>query len=304
MNETESLQRQVIDLLQHFDANTDADLRSQVLALVPVWQAMSKLGSSLLPREVRSAARERLLYYFQHYPDTVLSLHELAIVSGISEWARRVRELRVEFGWAILSGKTVLEMQEEGDLDESREDLKEMGASDYILISEEQDKEAAYRWSVAKGIRNNGASVKDKVLEFLRQNVGSPVSGEELRYVAKDKTEWARRVRELRTEDGWPVSTHWNGRPELASGMYLLEEDRQMPTHDRRIPDAVRRQVLVRDGYSCQECGWNREQWTQDDPRHLELHHIEHHAHGGANTPENLLTLCNVCHDVRHAQEA
>lgn len=300
MNVTETLQRQVIDLLQDFDARIDTDLRSQVLALVPVWDAMSKLGGSLLPRNVRRAARKRLLYYFQRYPDTVLSQHELAIVSGISEWARRVRELRVEFGWAILSGKTVLEMLDEGDIDGDREDLKEMVPSDYILMSEEQDKEAAYRWRVAKEIRNNDTSVKARILKFLRLNVGSPVSGEELRYVAKDRTEWARRVRELRTEDGWPVSTCWNGRPELASGMYVLEEDRQLPVHDRRIPDAVRRQVLVRDNYICQECGWTREQWTPDDPRHLELHHVEHHARGGENTPENLVTLCNICHDVRH----
>ncbi|WP_323985578.1 HNH endonuclease [Klebsiella aerogenes] len=32
----------------------------------------------------------------------------------------------------------------------------------------------------------------------------------------------------------------------------------------------------------------------------LELHHIEHHADGGENTLENLITLCNVCHDEVH----
>lgn len=304
MNETEKLQKKVIALLRDFDAHAGSDLRAQVLALVPVWQAMTRLGSSLLPREVRRAARKRLLFYFQHYPDTVLSQHELSIVSGISEWARRVRELRVEFGWAILSGKTVLEMLDEGDLDGTREDLRDMKPSDYILSAQEQDREAAYRWRVAKEIRNKDAGVKERILDFLRHNVGSPVSGEELRYVAKDRTEWARRVRELRTEDGWPVSTYWNGRPELKSGMYLLEDDRQLPAHDRKIADAVRRQVLVRDGYSCQDCAWKRDQWTRDDPRHLELHHIEHHIKGGGNIAENLLTLCNVCHDVRHAHEA
>jgi hypothetical protein len=30
---------------------------------------------------------------------------------------------------------------------------------------------------------------------------------EELKYLAKDKKEWARRVRELRTEQGWPIVT-------------------------------------------------------------------------------------------------
>ncbi|WP_139153108.1 HNH endonuclease, partial [Enterobacter kobei] len=32
----------------------------------------------------------------------------------------------------------------------------------------------------------------------------------------------------------------------------------------------------------------------------LELHHIEHHADGGENTLDNLITLCNVCHDEVH----
>jgi hypothetical protein len=42
-------------------------------------------------------------------------------------------------------------------------------------------------------------SINIKVLEYMRNNVGRLVTGEEFRYVAKDKTEWARRVRELRT---------------------------------------------------------------------------------------------------------
>lgn len=303
MNQVERLKKKIIALLSDFEVKASADLRSQVLALVPVWQNMNKLGTSLLPRDVRRAALKRLLYYFKKYPGVVLSQHELAIVAGISEWARRVRELRVELGWSIFTGKTILEMIETGDLDvSSQPEIADMSPSDYIMTTTDQDREAAYRWKVAKDIREKKVSVKDKVLEFLRENVGSAVSGEELRYVAKDKTEWARRVRELRTEEGWPISTYWNGRPELKSGMYLLEEDRQLPVHDRKIPDGVRRKVLVRDKYACKDCDWTRKQWNRDDPRHLELHHLKQHVHGGANKPKNLLTLCNVCHDTRHAE--
>lgn len=301
MTDSKSLKAKIVKLLHEFDDGTSSDLRSQVLALVPIWQSMNKLGASLLPVDARRAAKTRLLYYFQKYPMVVLSQDELAIVSGISEWARRVRELRVELGWPIFSGTTILQMLEVGDLDVAeRSGLAKMKPSDYLMTGAGQDREAAYRWKIAKDIRNKNASVKDKILEFLRENVGTPVSGEELRYVAKEKTEWARRVRELRTEDGWLVSTYWNGRPELKSGMYLLEEDRQLPSHDRSIPDSVRRNVLVRDKYTCHECSWNREQWNPDDPRHLELHHLERHVDGGSNLLENLITLCNVCHDTRH----
>jgi 5-methylcytosine-specific restriction endonuclease McrA len=36
----------------------------------------------------------------------------------------------------------------------------------------------------------------------------------------------------------------------------------------------------------------------------LELHHVKHHATGGDNSVENLITLCNVCHDVTHKKGA
>jgi hypothetical protein len=145
--------------------------------------------------------------------------------------------------------------------------------------------------------------VRDKILKFLRANIGRGVTGEELRYVAGDKTEWARRVRELRTEFGWPVVTKSTGRPDLAIGVYILQADRQSPKHDRGIQDDVRREVLRRDGYKCQQCDWSHKEWNPSDPRHLELHHIKHHATGGQNVKENLKTLCTVCHDKVHKIE-
>ena len=137
-------------------------------------------------------------------------------------------------------------------------------------------------------------------MEYLKQNVAKPVSGEELRYVAKNRTEWARRVRELRTEYGWPIVSQQTGRPDLGIGKYILESLRQSPEHDRIIPDPERREVLRRDGYRCQECGWTRKEWTRDDPRILEIHHIKPHVEGGENLKDNLVTLCSVCHDKIH----
>ena len=181
----------------------------------------------------------------------------------------------------------------------------ELGSDDYILLTAEKDRDAAHRWNLANETRRKKLSVQDKILEFLRANVGKPVTGEELRYVAKDRTEWARRVRELRTELGWPIVTKSTGRPDLAVGAYVLERDRQAPAHDRKIPDPVRRAVLRRDNYRCtnQRCGWHQELWNPADPRHLELHHKKHHVHGGENVEENLKTICNVCHDEIHRVE-
>lgn len=51
--------------------------------------------------------------------------------------------------------------------------------------------------------------------------------------------------------------------------------------HETRYP------ILERDGYRCQECGS-----TQD----LDVHHIQARKDDGDDSPENLITLCKVCH--------
>ena len=297
----ENIKKRIEDLLCNFEKELRSDdLRAKVKALVPVFHHLRELGKSLIPDELAKSARERILHYFRKYPSTVINGDELMVVSGIQDWPRRVRELRVQFGWFIVNGFTANEMLEEGELPLEDSDPSSMGPRDYILLSDAQDRDAAHRWNVANEIRRSRSSVRDKIIEFFRRNVGQSITGEELRYVAKDSTEWARRVRELRTEFGWPIVTKNTGRPDLNVGIYMLEADRQSPEHDRNIPDNVRRSVLKRDGYKCTECGWSYEEWNPADPRHLELHHIEHHAKGGQNIEENLCTVCTICHDEIH----
>ena len=302
----EELRTQLVEVLVNFkDHLVQHDLREKVLALVPAFHLIRDLGCSLMPHEEISAARERILAYFRKYPKTVIHGDELMVVSGIQDWPRRIRELRKEYGWAVASGVTVNEMSAEDEIAPRDLFAVSLKPDEYTLLEEEQDREAALRWRIANDIRKKKISVQKKIEQFLLTNVGRPVTGEELRYVANDKTEWARRVRELRTEQGWLIVTRNTGRPDLPVGVYLLEQARQSPVHDRKIPDPVRRLVLVRDDYKCQNqrCGWTRKQWTPDDPRHLELHHIKHHVKGGGNTEENLTTLCNVCHADLHRTE-
>jgi hypothetical protein len=310
-SDPEQLRKELVHLIQNFEAELhSADLRSKVKSLIPAYHKLRDLGASLLPIDDPSG-RERVIAYLLKFPRQVVHGDELMVISGIGEWARRVRELRKEAGWSIITGVTAREIaeaereEEGGPLEIGGVDISSLRPEEYVLLDEKQDKEAAHRWNEAKTIRNKKASVQDKVLELLRRNIGKLVTGEELRYVAKDKTEWARRVRELRTQEGWPVLTKTTGRPDLPVGVYVLKEDRQLPTHDRHIPKAVRVAVLKRDRLTCQEkgCGWNDAQWSPSDPRHLELHHIIHHAKRGLNTEENLITLCNIHHDEIHARE-
>ena len=303
LNDPESLRQQLVELLINFEHELlNGDLRSKVLALLPAHHQLRDIGSSLIPKEDASAARDRILYYFCKYPRVVIKGEELMIVAGISEWARRLRELRVEFGWKIISGSTAKEMAREGEFAISGIDASRLGPDDYILADEQQDRDDAFRWNLANEIRRKKTSIRDRILEYLLRNVGKAINGEELRYVAGNKTEWARRVRELRTEFGWQVMTKTTGMPDIPVGSYILASDRQAPEHDRVIPDAIRREVLQRDDYRCQQCGWHHEKWNQSDPRHLEAHHIKQHVEGGENTKENLVTLCNICHDKEHAK--
>jgi transposase len=64
-------------------------------------------------------------------------------------------------------------------------------------------------------------SAKAKIREFLIDNVGRVVSSIEIRNAAGvDVSEWARRVRELREDEKWPILTH-NDNAGLKPGQYF-----------------------------------------------------------------------------------
>lgn len=303
------LQQRLATLVDNFGSILQkGDIREQVLALVPIYQALRGLGASVLPDDDTGSGRARILAYFRRNVGQIISTNELMVVAGIGDYPRRIRELRKQYGWPIMSGARLRmlasdELTEDG-LD-SAPTSEEMDVDEYVLLEDVQDHNAALRWKQANEIRNSSLAVRDRVLAYLRASVGQRVTGEELAYVAKGASDWPRRTRELRTEYGWPVVTRQSGRPDLPTGVYVLEEDRQSEPHDRRIPDPIRRAALVRDGYRCQHigCGWHHSMWNPADPRHLELHHRIHHAMGGQNTLDNLITLCNVHHDEVHRNE-
>jgi len=299
----EELRYKLIELLKDFESKLQAgNLRSQVKALVPANHTLRDLGSSLITVDEANSARDRILAYLRAYPKVLLHGDELMVVAGISEYGRRIRELRKEHGWPVLSGQALKDMADDDATFNLPDNASSIGTDSYFLLENLQDREAAFRWNIANEIRKSDLSVKAKLLSYFRKNVGKRVTGEELKYLAKDRSEWPRRVRELRTEEGWPIVTSNSGMPELAVGVYVLETDRQAEVHDRRIPDPVRIKVLERDQYSCRNCDWSPDSRSQADRvrNFLELHHIEHHALGGGNIVGNLICLCNVCHDDVH----
>jgi len=53
----------------------------------------------------------------------------------------------------------------------------------------------------------------------------------------------------------------------------------------------VRKQVLERDGWRCQDCG---------AAQNLQVHHMKPRSQLGGDVAQNLITLCASCHGKRH----
>ncbi|HRE60298.1 MAG TPA: HNH endonuclease signature motif containing protein [Micropepsaceae bacterium] len=121
----------------------------------------------------------------------------------------------------------------------------------------------------------------------------------ELRRVAGNITEWARRVRELRNEEGYQILTH-NDRSDLKPGEYLLEEAKPRPAIARSISKELRAFILDRNGFTCQMCGAVAgEDHPYDTGRKTRLH-IGHRidiSAGGDNSAGNLFAVCSVCNE-------
>ncbi|WPD23746.1 MAG: hypothetical protein SD837_04120 [Candidatus Electrothrix scaldis] len=130
----EEIRKQLLELLIDFEDELRSDnLRQKVLSLVPCYHQLRDLGKSLIPAEEARSARDRILHYFLKYQGVIISGDELLVVSGIQEYARRIRELRVQFGWSIASGLTATQMAEENEFPLVDIDAAAMGTSDYIV---------------------------------------------------------------------------------------------------------------------------------------------------------------------------
>lgn len=138
-----------------------------------------------------------------------------------------------------------------------------------------------------------------KLREHFLANIGRVMDSDELRVIAGGITEWARRVRELRTEEGYQIQTH-NDRSDLKPGQYILEDPKPQPAFARAISKETRAFVLDRNGFTCQMCGAVAgERHPYDPSRNVRLHigHIIDKSQGGTDDRSNLRALCSICNE-------
>jgi hypothetical protein len=144
-----------------------------------------------------------------------------------------------------------------------------------------------------------GRGSRAKLRAYLLANVGKVLSSDELREASGNASEWARRVRELRDEEGFQVLTN-NDRSELKSGQYLLLDPKPIPAFARGISKETRAYVLDRNGFTCQMCGAVAGEPHPYDPSRktrLQIGHIVDKSMGGGDTADNLKAVCSVCNE-------
>ena len=143
-------------------------------------------------------------------------------------------------------------------------------------------------------------SAKNKIRAFLLANIGVVVTSTQLKdVVGPDVSEFARRVRELRDEEGWPILTH-NDVATLKPGQYLLKEappEKADIAFKRGLSARLRAEVFDRNGFTCQMCGLCPGDIDAATNRKVRLHvgHIVDKSLGGRDELSNLRALCSTC---------
>lgn len=138
-----------------------------------------------------------------------------------------------------------------------------------------------------------------KLRAHFLANLNRVMESTELREVANGISEWARRIRELRTEEGFLILTH-NDRADLKPGQYLLETAKPQPAFARDISKETRAFVLDRNGFTCQMCGAVAgEPHPYEPSRKTRLHlgHTIDKSMGGSDEASNLRAICSVCNE-------
>lgn len=140
---------------------------------------------------------------------------------------------------------------------------------------------------------------KQRILRNFLANIGKVLDSRDIQRASGWAAEWARRVRELRNEEGYQILSH-KDRVGLKPGQYLLETTTRVPGFKRGISKETRAWVLERNGYTCQMCGVVAgDPDPLGSPRsvRLTIGHIKDKSKGGDDSPQNLRAVCTNCNE-------
>jgi hypothetical protein len=138
-----------------------------------------------------------------------------------------------------------------------------------------------------------------KLRTYILSNIGRVLESNELQEASGNASEWGRRIRELRNEEGYRILTH-NDRSDLKPGQYLLLDPKPIPAFERSISKELRAFVLDRNGFTCQMCGAVAGEPHPYDPSRktrLQIGHIIDKTMGGQDEASNLRAICSVCNE-------
>jgi hypothetical protein len=140
---------------------------------------------------------------------------------------------------------------------------------------------------------------KALILDYLLAHKGQVVSSKDLQEASGGASEWGRRVRELRDEQGYDILSH-KDRSDLKPGEYILASTKRRPAFKRGISKETRAIVLERNGYTCQMCGCaagDPDPYNSNRTIRLTIGHIVDKSKGGEDTPSNLRAVCSNCNE-------
>jgi hypothetical protein len=141
---------------------------------------------------------------------------------------------------------------------------------------------------------------RDRIRDYFISNVGKILITKRLRKVG-GISEYARRIRELRDEEGYQIKSHID-RADLKPGEYILETTERKPVIARMISPQLRNEILERNGFTCQLCGAGPGDPDPFNPnRKVRLHvdHVKPISQGGTDDKDNLRVLCSACNQGR-----
>jgi hypothetical protein len=166
----------------------------QVGELVQVHHLLRDLGASIgatLAPGDSDSGRARLIAYLRAQTGRIVHTDELMIVAGIGDYPRRIRELRSDHGWPIISGLAVRDLR---SLGASQAALKRvpagMAPDEYLLLENRRDSAAPERWAAIKVMRTSAEPIGRLIVSYFQRFPDQRITAEELRYLAGNKADW------------------------------------------------------------------------------------------------------------------